>query len=96
MLVVVALTATVPVLVLVTVSAGHVEWLAWVAVPAGVATGVVLAVYLALRRRSRPDIELPWVLCALAEPVAPLTQPRAPPGEETTCPVRYDHKANRP
>jgi ABC-2 type transport system permease protein len=53
MLVVVALTATVPVLVLVTASAEHVTWLSWAAVPAGVATGVVLAGYLALRRRSR-------------------------------------------
>jgi hypothetical protein len=46
MLVVVALTATVPVPVLVTASAGHVTWLSWAAAPAGVATGVVLVGYL--------------------------------------------------
>jgi hypothetical protein len=48
MLVVVALTAAAPSLVLVAASAGHLTWLSWAAVAtggvlAGVATGVVLA-----------------------------------------------------
>lgn len=53
MLVVVALTAAVPVLVLVAASAGHVNWLSWAAAPAGVATGVVLSGHLG-RRAARP------------------------------------------
>jgi hypothetical protein len=43
---VVVLTATVPVPVLVTALAGHMTWLSWAAVPTGVATGVVLVDYL--------------------------------------------------
>jgi ABC-2 type transport system permease protein len=58
MLVVVALTAAAPVLVLATASAGHVTWLAWAALPAGVATGVVLAGYLG--RRAARRLETRW------------------------------------
>jgi ABC-2 type transport system permease protein len=59
MLVVVALTAAAPVLVLATASAGHVTWLAWAALPAGVATGVVLAGYLGRRAARRLETRRP-------------------------------------
>ena len=67
MLVVVALTATVPVLVLVTASAGHVEWLSWAAVPMGVATGVVLASFLGRRAIRRLETRQAGVLKVLAD-----------------------------
>jgi ABC-2 type transport system permease protein len=67
MLVVVALTATVPVLVLVRASAGHVTWLSWAAVPAGVATGAVLAGYLGRRAARRLETRQAGVLKILAD-----------------------------
>jgi ABC-2 type transport system permease protein len=67
MLVVVALTATVPVLVLVTASAGHVGWLSWAAVPVGVATGVVLAGDLGRRATRRLETRQAGVLKVLAD-----------------------------
>jgi ABC-2 type transport system permease protein len=45
-LVVVALTALVPILFLVAAGLWHEPWLSWVAVPAGLATGAALAAYL--------------------------------------------------
>jgi ABC-2 type transport system permease protein len=67
MLVVVALTATVPVLVLVRASAGHVTWLSWAAVPAGVATDAVLAGYLGRRAARRLETRQAGVLKILAD-----------------------------
>jgi ABC-2 type transport system permease protein len=45
-LVVVALTALVPILLLVAARLWHEPWLSWAAVPAGLATGAALAAYL--------------------------------------------------
>jgi ABC-2 type transport system permease protein len=45
-LVVVALTAAVPVLFLLAAQLGHVPWLSWLAVPAGIASGAAMVAYL--------------------------------------------------
>ena len=67
MLVVVALTAAAPVLVLVMASAGHVTWLSRAAVPAGVASGVLLAAYLGRRAARLLETRQAGVLKILAD-----------------------------
>jgi ABC-2 type transport system permease protein len=66
-LVVVALTAAAPVLVLVAASAWHVAWLSWAAVAVGLATGVLLATYLGRRAIRRLQARQVSVLAVLAQ-----------------------------
>jgi ABC-2 type transport system permease protein len=66
-LVVVALTALVPVLILVASRAWHEPWLSWVAVPAGLVTGAVLAAYLGGLAVARLQDRQVGILRALAD-----------------------------
>jgi uncharacterized membrane protein YfcA len=66
-LVVVTLTAVVPVAVLVGAHVWHQPWLSWVAVPVGLLTGAVFAAYLGGRAVSRLQNRQVGILQVLAD-----------------------------
>jgi ABC-2 type transport system permease protein len=66
-LVVVALTAVVPGLFLLAAQLGHVPWLSWAAVPAGIASGAVMVAYLGQRSADRLRNQQVRILRVLAD-----------------------------
>ena len=66
-LVVVASTAAVPVLILLAAQLGHLPWLSWVAVPAGIVSGAVMVVYLGGRSVGRLRSQQVRILRVLAD-----------------------------
>ena len=66
-LVVVALTAVGPALFLVAAQLGHVPWLSWVAVPAGIASGAAMVAYLGDRSADRLRSQQVRILAVLAD-----------------------------
>ena len=66
-LVVVALTAVVPVLFLLAAQVGHLSLLSWVAVPAGIASGEAMVVYLGQRSVERLRNQQVAILGVLAD-----------------------------
>jgi ABC-2 type transport system permease protein len=63
----VSLTALIPILILLAARLGSMSWLSWVAVPAGIASGVTLAAYLGGRAVTRLDHQQVRILKILAD-----------------------------
>jgi ABC-2 type transport system permease protein len=66
-LVAVALTAVIPVMILLAAWLGHTPWLSWAAIPAGIATGATLAAYLGGRAVTRLESQQVRILKVLAD-----------------------------